>query len=79
MGFLKRSSLKSWLSCLPRVSCQTLEKRPMSKKLKIWTALLLIYLIWGATYLAIRYAVETIPPFLMAGTRFLLAGIILYI
>ena len=48
-------------------------------KLKIWTALLLVYIIWGATYLGIRYAVETIPPFLMAGTRFLVAGTILTI
>ncbi len=48
-------------------------------KIKIWTALLLVYIIWGTTYLAIRYAVETIPPFLMAGTRFLIAGSILYI
>lgn len=37
-----------------------------------------IYLIWGSTYLAIRYAVETIPPFLMAGTRHLTAGLLLY-
>ena len=48
-------------------------------KLKIWIALLLVYIIWGATYLGIRYAVETIPPFLMAGTRFLVAGTILTI
>lgn len=34
-----------------------------------------IYLIWGSTYLAIRYAVETVPPFLMAGSRYLLAGV----
>ncbi len=33
-----------------------------------------IYLIWGSTYLGIRVAVETIPPFLMAGARFLVAG-----
>ena len=33
---------------------------------------------WGSTYLGIRIAVETIPPFLMAGTRFLAAGVILY-
>jgi drug/metabolite transporter (DMT)-like permease len=46
-------------------------------KLRIWTALIAIYLLWGSTYLAIRFAVETIPPFLMAGTRFLVAGIIL--
>jgi len=37
-----------------------------------------VYVIWGSTYLAIRYAVETIPPFLMGGTRFLIAGMILY-
>ena len=46
---------------------------------KIWIALLLVYIIWGATYLGIKMAVETIPPFLMAGTRFLLAGAGLYI
>jgi len=37
-----------------------------------------IYLVWGSTYLAIRVAVETLPPFLMAGARFLVAGSILY-
>src|SRR5258705_8758869 len=36
-----------------------------------------VYLIWGSTYLAIRFAIETIPPFLMAGVRFLVAGAIL--
>ena len=33
-----------------------------------------IYLVWGSTYLGIRVAVETLPPFLMAGLRFLVAG-----
>lgn len=37
-----------------------------------------IYLIWGSTYLAILIALETMPPFLMAGTRFVTAGLILY-
>ena len=37
-----------------------------------------VYLIWGSTYIAIRFAVETLPPFLMAGTRFLMAGSLLY-
>lgn len=37
-----------------------------------------VYIIWGSTYLAIRYAVDTMPPFLMAGVRFLIAGGILY-
>jgi drug/metabolite transporter (DMT)-like permease len=38
-----------------------------------------VYLIWGSTYLAIRWAIDTLPPFWMAGTRFLIAGAILYI
>ncbi|MEX1276843.1 MAG: EamA family transporter, partial [Bacteroidota bacterium] len=37
-----------------------------------------VYIIWGSTYLGIRFAVETIPPFLMAGARFLISGAILY-
>jgi drug/metabolite transporter (DMT)-like permease len=37
-----------------------------------------IYLIWGSTYLAIRYADQTIPPFIMGGVRFLISGAILY-
>lgn len=37
-----------------------------------------IYLIWGSTYLAIRFAIETLPPFSMAAVRFLVAGGILY-
>jgi drug/metabolite transporter (DMT)-like permease len=48
-------------------------------KTRIWVALLVIYLVWGATYLAIRLAVEHMPPFLMAGSRFLIAGSVLFI
>src|SRR5690606_4565073 len=45
---------------------------------KLITAFAAVYLIWGSTYLAIRFAIETLPPFFMAGTRFLVAGVILY-
>ena len=41
-------------------------------------AFLAVYLIWGSTYLAIRWSVETMPPFLMAAVRFLTAGALLY-
>lgn len=44
----------------------------------ILAALAAVYIIWGSTYLAIRFAVETLPPFLMAGVRFTVAGAILY-
>jgi drug/metabolite transporter (DMT)-like permease len=45
---------------------------------RILLALSGLYLIWGSTYLAIRVAIETLPPFLMAGVRFLVAGGILF-
>jgi drug/metabolite transporter (DMT)-like permease len=38
-----------------------------------------VYIIWGSTYLAIVYVLETLPPFLMAGARFLFAGSLLYV
>lgn len=44
----------------------------------IWAAMISVYIVWGSTYLAIRYAVATMPPFLMAGVRFLVAGLFLY-
>ncbi len=37
-----------------------------------------VYVVWGSTYLGIRFAIETIPPFLMAGMRMLSAGLLLY-
>ena len=49
-----------------------------ARGVSIWAALLAVYLVWGSTYLAIRIGVETLPPFLMAGVRFLIAGSVLY-
>lgn len=46
-------------------------------KTKIWIALIILYIVWGSTYLGIKIAVETIPPFFHAGVRFLLSGIVL--
>lgn len=43
----------------------------------IWAGLLTLYFVWGSTYIGIRIGVETIPPFLMAAIRFLIAGSIL--
>jgi drug/metabolite transporter (DMT)-like permease len=44
---------------------------------KVWTALWIVYIVWGSTYLGIALMVETIPPLLGAGTRFVLVGLIL--
>lgn len=46
--------------------------------LSIALALGAVYVVWGSTYLAIRFAIETIPPFTMAGVRFTVAGWLLY-
>jgi drug/metabolite transporter (DMT)-like permease len=48
-------------------------------KTRAWTALIAVYFVWGSTYLAIRFTIETIPPFLSAGIRFLVSGTILYL
>lgn len=56
--------------CLPRMSSRASSGR-------IALALLAVYLIWGSTYLAIRFALDTLPPFTMAGARFVLAGLCL--
>lgn len=53
--------------------------RAHASRAQIAAAFASIYLIWGSTYLAIRYAVETIPPFLMGGTRFVISGALLYV
>jgi drug/metabolite transporter (DMT)-like permease len=55
-----------------------LVSRPAPSSLAIWAAMISVYIAWGSTYLAIRFAVQTMPPFLMAGCRFLIAGLILY-
>jgi drug/metabolite transporter (DMT)-like permease len=43
----------------------------------VWAALGVIYVVWGSTYLGIKVAVDTLPPLLTAGARFLVAGVIL--
>ena len=49
-----------------------------NQSLLIAAALFCTYFIWGSTYLAIKFGIESFPPFLMAGLRFVVAGIILY-
>jgi drug/metabolite transporter (DMT)-like permease len=53
--------------------------RAHASRAEIIAAFASIYVIWGSTYLAIRYAVETIPPFVMGGARFVVSGTILYL
>lgn len=50
-----------------------------ASRFRLIVAFATIYVIWGSSYLAIRFAVETIPPFLMGGARFVVAGAIVYV
>jgi drug/metabolite transporter (DMT)-like permease len=51
---------------------------PRASRAKIVVAFALVYTVWGSTYLAIHIAIETLPALLMSGTRFILAGLLLY-
>jgi len=46
-------------------------------KTKIWIALIALYIVWGSTYLGIKVAIETIPPFFHGAVRFLISGLII--
>ena len=50
----------------------------LSDNIKITLAFAVIYIVWGTTFLAIRFALESIPPFMMAGLRFTVAGVLLF-
>jgi drug/metabolite transporter (DMT)-like permease len=51
--------------------------RPSASPIAIWAGLIVLYLVWGSTYLGIKVAVETVPPFVMGFIRFVPAGILL--
>ena len=51
----------------------------LSMRVRMLASFAAIYIIWGSTYLAIRFAIASMPPFLMAGARFLTAGGLLYV
>lgn len=51
--------------------------REKNHRLKVAIAFAMVYLFWGSTYLAIRISVEEMPPFVMGGTRFLIAGLLM--
>jgi drug/metabolite transporter (DMT)-like permease len=49
-----------------------------SRRVQLVAAFAAVYVIWGSTYLSIKFAIETMPPLLMAGVRFFIAGALLY-
>lgn len=63
----------SFLVNLPCYNCQ----RIILMKLKIWLAYIIVCVVWGSTYLAIKVGVQTVPPFWLAGMRFMVAGLLI--
>ena len=55
-----------------------MEATPHPRAWKVLLAFAIIYFVWGSTFLAIRVGVREVPPFLLAGIRFLVAGIVLF-
>ena len=64
---------------MAKISLSSPVRKPKASLAAIWAAMIVIYIVWGSTYLAIRFAVDTIPPFLVSASRFLLAGGLLFI
>ena len=50
----------------------------MNQRLLVVAALLALYFIWGSTFIGMKFAIESFPPFMMAGLRFSFAGVVLY-
>jgi drug/metabolite transporter (DMT)-like permease len=57
----------------------TTQSVPSASRLALASAFAIVYVVWGSTYLAILFAIETLPPFLMASLRFFTAGAVLYV
>lgn len=55
-----------------------MEGTPKPRSWRVVLAFAIIYFVWGSTFLAIRVGVREVPPFLLAGIRFLIAGMVLY-
>lgn len=58
------------------------EHSPASKDPAVWQIILafaVLYIVWGSTYIAIKFAIHTIPPFMMGGVRFVIAGLIVFV
>ena len=65
------------MSGSPATAAHSTSRRPAPTWL-IWLALGTVYVIWGTTYLGIRVTNETLPPLIAAGTRFVIAGAVLF-
>jgi drug/metabolite transporter (DMT)-like permease len=77
-GLVRSSSMSS--ATVPAVApAPAARTRPSAPGWQIWTALWIVYIVWGSTYLAIRVVVETMPPLLSGGVRFMTAGAIVYV
>src|SRR5215472_12117480 len=71
------TSVQSGLSNVPNTTAQTAAVSVAERSYRrMWVilALLTVYIVWGTTYLGIRFALESFPPYLLMGIRFVVAG-----
>ena len=53
--------------------------RPRPSTARLIAAFAAVYVLWGSTYLGIRFSIETLPPFFTQGVRFFLAGVVMFV
>src|SRR5690348_16946503 len=73
-----KTSLQSEQTFIEDVQVAKKEKASLLDRVGIVLALFSLYIIWGSTYFGMRLALHDFPPFIMAGVRFLIAGMLLY-
>jgi hypothetical protein len=74
-GFLSSASPEPAAAVSPAAAAAPRAVQPQAPSgLLVWAALWTVYIVWGSTYLALRVLVETVPPLISNGGRFLLAG-----
>ncbi len=78
VGNLDQSTMTTAPAAPTATAQSAVLRRPAASPLAVAVGLLVLYFVWGSTYVGIKIAVESMPPFLMASARFLLAGALLF-
>lgn len=80
-GYHLRYDSQTTPSAAPLELCCQVTKMQFTQRAGFlpWLALIIVWIVWGSTYLGMAAAVQTIPPFLMAGARFILAAPVLFL
>jgi drug/metabolite transporter (DMT)-like permease len=78
-GDINTSEARSSLEAGEGAGTSSADKTANKNHLAIIVAFVALYILWGATYLGMRIALQSFPPFLLAGIRFLIAGVLMFV